>query len=96
MELVRTLSDKGESYVLTKDGEAVYRIGLNIIKFWNKAKDANTRNNTGISYSIGIFDNAALKLSKYFQKSFTQNGIKFEISIDRSANLVKGMQNGLY
>lgn len=87
----------GKRLVLTKDGESVYRIGLQILKLWRKAKDPKSREDSGIiSYSIGIFDNAALILSKYFQKTFSQNNYKFEITIDRSSSLIKGMQNGIY
>lgn len=87
----------GKRLVLTKDGESVYRIGHQILKLWRKVKDPKSRSSGEIiSYSVGIFDNAALILSKHFQKTFSQNNYKFEITIDRSSNLIKGMQNGIY
>lgn len=84
----------GRRLVLTKDGESVYQIGMQIIKLWVKAKDIKKRNLNNFSYSIGLYDNAALKLSKYFQKNLKSQ--KFEITIDRSASLMRDMQNGLF
>lgn len=81
--------------VLTKDGESIYQIGTQIIKLWGKIKDPK-RNSVGIPYLIGLYDNAALKLSKYFQKSFSQKRIKFEITIDTSGPLISSMRNGLF
>lgn len=85
----------GKHLILTGDGESVYQIGIQIIKLWKKIKDSK-RSFIGIPYSIGIYDNAALKLSKYFQKNLSKNGIKFEITIDTSNPLIKGMRNGLF
>lgn len=92
----KLFKNNGKRLILTKDGEAVYGIGHQIIKLWNKAKDPVIRSNTGTSYSVGVFDNAALKLSKYLKNKLSDNNFKFEITIDRSANLIKGMQNGIY
>ena len=86
----------GKRLVLTKDGESVYQIGTQIIKLWKKIKDSKKNNFVGIPYSIGIYDNAALRLSKYFQKSLSKEGIKFEITIDTSVPLMRGMRNGLF
>lgn len=85
----------GKRLILTKDGESVYQIGIQIIKLWKKIKDPK-RSFIGTPYSIGIYDNAALKLSKYFQKNLSKNGVKFEITIDTSNPLIKGMRNGLF
>jgi len=85
----------GKRLVLTKDGESVYQIGIQIIKLWKKIKDPK-RNFVGIPYSIGVFDNAALKLSKYFQKNLSKNIFKFEITIDRSRFLLRGLANGIF
>ncbi len=85
----------GKRLVLTKDGESVYQIGTQIIKLWGKIKDSKKNNFAGVPYSIGIYDNAALKLSKYFRKNLSQGGVKFEITIDTSSSLIAGMRNGL-
>lgn len=86
----------GKRLVLTKDGEVVYQISTQIIKLWKKLKDSKKNNFAGVPYSIGIYDNAALKLSKYFRKNFSKGGVKFEITIDTSNPLIKGMRNGLF
>lgn len=85
----------GKRLVLTKDGESVYQIGMQIIKLWKKIKDSKKNNFIGIPYSIGIYDNAALKLSKYFRKNLSKEGIKFEITIGTSSSLMQGIRNGL-
>lgn len=87
----------GRQIVLTEDGEVVYHTALQMIKLWGKIKDPAIRNMGKMPiYSIGMFDNAALKLSKYFQKKLSAGHFQFEITIDRSAALWQGMQNGLY
>lgn len=85
----------GKRFILTTDGENIYNLGLQILKYWQKAKDRDF-SNAPLSLSIGIFDNAALRLSKYFQEKFTENRQLFEITIHRSAALNKGMRNGIY
>ncbi|MFH1832832.1 MAG: LysR family transcriptional regulator [Candidatus Levyibacteriota bacterium] len=85
----------GKRIVLTSEGESIYHLGLQILKFWRKAKNKNTSQSFPF-LSIGIFDNAALRLSKYFQKKLTKNRFLFEIVIDRSKVLANGMKNGLY
>ncbi|MBI4089210.1 MAG: LysR family transcriptional regulator [Candidatus Levybacteria bacterium] len=86
----------GKRLVLTREGKSVYQIGTQILKLWTKIKDNKNINLEEAKYSIGIFDNAALKLSKFFQKSFSKNIFKFEITIDRSSTLIKAMRNGLF
>lgn len=87
----------GRRFVLTKDGEAVYHTALQMAKLWAKIKDPAVRNMGQIPiYAIGMFDNAALKLSKYFQKHLSKKHFLFEITIDRSATLLQGIHHGLY
>lgn len=91
---VRLFKRIGKRLVLTKDGESVYQISTQIIKLWKKIKDSK-RNTIDTPYTIGIYDNAALKLSKYFQKNLSKGGVKFEITIDTSSSLMKSLRNGL-
>lgn len=85
----------GKHLVLTKDGESIYQIGTQIIRLWKKIKDSKKNNFAGVPYSIGIYDNAALKLSKYFRKNLSKGDVKFEITIDTSSSLMKSLRNGL-
>lgn len=85
----------GKRLVLTKDGESVYQIGMQIIRLWGKIKDFKINNSADIPYAIGIYDNAALKLSKYFKKILSKGDVKFEITIGNSNSLMQRMRNGL-
>lgn len=86
----------GKRLVLTKDGETIYQIGKQILKLWSKIKDIKKRNIDNSSYSIGLYDNAALRLSKYFQKNLAKRTFSVEITIDKSSVLIQGMHNGLF
>ncbi len=91
------LKRTGKRVVVTKDGQVVYAIALQIQKLWTKAKDQRIRSmSKNPSYSIGLYDNAALKLSTYFQKHLSTKRFLFEITIDRSGALLQGMQQGLF
>lgn len=86
----------GKHLILTKEGESIYGIGLQIAKLWGRAKQLTSHDGNAPVYTIGLFDNAALKLSKYFQKNLAQNRFKFEITIDRSVVLLRGLHNGIF
>src|SRR5581483_6398711 len=60
---------------------------------WNSAKHIKHNNTKKKSYAVGLYDNAALRLSKYFQKNFEK--IHFEITIARSQELLIKLNNGL-
>lgn len=94
---VKLFNRIGKNLVLTEDGQAVYGIGSRIVKLWEKARNKEERQKTGAkTYSIGVFDNAALKLSKFFQNHFISGDFRLEITIERSSQLLLGMRNGLY
>ncbi len=87
----------GKRLLLTEDGKYVYQVGLRILKLWEKMKEKKTRRNGGKPvYSIGVFDNASLKLSKYFQKNLINSEFGLEITIERSAQLIAGLRSGFY
>lgn len=91
------LKRTGKHIVVTKDGEMVYAIAIQIQKLWAKIKDPQNRNfGKPRAYSIGLFDNAALKLASFFKTNFTKQDIRFEITIDRSESLLRGMQQGMF
>lgn len=91
------ISRIGKRIRITKDGQVVYTLALHIQKLWQKVKDPKNRNQ-GLErvYSIGLFDNAALKLASFFKSHFAKQNIRFEITIDRSESLLHGMQQGLF
>lgn len=93
---VKLFKRTGKRFVLTKDGETVSLVGTQILKLWSKIKDPNYRKQANKPiYSIGLYDNAALRLSKYFQKKLSEADFRFEITIDRSENLIRRLQNGI-
>lgn len=94
---VSLIKRTGKQMVVTEDGQVVYTLALHIQKLWLKAKDPKSRNHGFAQvYSIGLFDNAALKLASFFKEHFAKQIIRFEITIDRSESLLRGMQQGLF
>lgn len=93
---VKLFKRTGKRFVLTSDGEAVSLIGTQILKLWSKIKDPAFRKQANIPiYSIGLYDNAALRLSKYFQKKLSEKNFRFEITINGSENLMRRLQSGI-
>ena len=86
---------KGKSLVLTSDGVAIQEIGEKIVMLWERAKDPTARQTTLPKYTIGAFDNAALRLGKYFQKTFSQRSFKIELTIGATGNLLRQLQLGV-
>ena len=95
-ELKTTLFiQKGKTIQLTSDGLAVLQIGTKILELWQKAKDPMVRQSTQPTFTIGAFDNAALRLGKYFQKCMQQNLFRLEIVIAPSHKLLSQLQLGV-
>jgi DNA-binding transcriptional LysR family regulator len=86
---------KGKSLHLTTDGKAIYRIGNKIIELWEKAKDPDVRKILRPRYAIGAFDNAALRLSKFFQKNMHSESFEIELVINTSNTLLIQLQLGI-
>ena len=87
---------KGKQLELTTDGIAIAEIGSRIVQLWETAKDADKRLTKSKSISIGIFDNAALKLGKYFQDSIINGTFKIELTINASGKIFSQLQLGIY
>lgn len=86
---------KGKVLELTPDGKAVIEIGTRIIDLWEKAKNAHLRQVSKPHYTIGVFDNAALKLGKYFQEQIQTNTTEWELIIQASGKLFSQLQLGI-
>ncbi|MDP2649755.1 MAG: LysR family transcriptional regulator [bacterium] len=94
---VKLFKRSGKTFVLTKSGQGIYQIAIQILKLWDRIKENPSNLGGKIPlYSIGLYDNAALKLSKYFKQSFLKKDFSFEITIDGSRNLLQGIQNGIF
>lgn len=85
---------KGKSLQLTTDGKAVAEIGTKIIELWKKAKNPHARQITIPTYTIGTFDNAALKLGTYFQNVSATDKYRLELVIGTSHTLLSQLQLG--
>jgi DNA-binding transcriptional LysR family regulator len=86
---------KGKNLILTDDGISIQAIGEKMLLLWEKAKDPTRRKTSLPKYTIGAFDNAALRLGKYFQKSFTKNYFQLDVTIGATGSLIKQLQLGL-
>ncbi len=86
---------KGKMLTVTTDGLAVAQIGSKILELWEKAKDAKLRQSIRPVYTIGMFDNAALRLGKYFQNTIQEATFDLELSIGISKKLFSELQLGI-
>jgi len=86
---------KGKMLQVTPDGVAVVQLGTKILELWEKAKDANLRQSIRPVYAIGIFDNAAIKLGKFFQNNLQQEAFSLELLIGISKKLFSDLQLGI-
>jgi len=87
------IGQTGKKIFLTKKGKVFYDISSRIIDWWEKAKSLNISLEFPPTYSIGLFDSAALLLSPFLQEKIKQT--KIEISIDRSENLLRRLKYNL-
>ncbi|HEX8932556.1 MAG TPA: LysR family transcriptional regulator [Patescibacteria group bacterium] len=85
---------KGKALQITPDGLMVMEMGQRIIELWKKLKAPST-NLTKPTLTLGVFDNAALKLGTYFQKSLQGENFNLELVIDTSGKLLSKLQYGI-
>ena len=85
---------KGKQLQLTPDGKALVTIGERIIQLWDNAHDPKIRETQIPTYAIGMFDNIALKLGKFFQNNLKTKNYKLELTIDSSGRLLTKLQLG--
>ena len=71
---------------------AVYATAKKVLSLWENMKDPSKRNDKKEIITIGMFDNAALKLASFFSKKDT---IHFEMIIDSSKKLQQYVKQGL-
>jgi DNA-binding transcriptional LysR family regulator len=91
----KLFSHQGKSLHLTSDGKAVVEIGTKIIELWQKAKDPSARQSLRPVYTIGAFDNAAIRLGKYFQNASSKDIYQLELVIGASQKLLSQLQRGI-
>lgn len=84
----------GKQLQLTEDGKALIIIGNKILQLWENAHDPQIRKIKIPTYSIGLFDNAALRLGRFFQKHMRSEHYNLELTISSSGNLLNRLQLG--
>lgn len=91
----KLFTQKGKTLHVTADGLAVAALGERILILWKRAKDPTMRSSIRQTYTIGAFDNAALRLGKYFQDNMQQETSDLELVIGSSSKLFSELQLGL-
>ncbi|MBU4098261.1 LysR family transcriptional regulator, partial [Patescibacteria group bacterium] len=69
---------KGKYLELTADGKALASIGTKILDLWEKAKDPKIRDVIKPTITIGMYDNAALRLAEFVQENIPSKQTIFE------------------
>ncbi len=93
---VKLVIQKGKQLDITSDGMAVAELGTKILQLWERAKDPQKRIGEKQIISLGLFDNAALKLGEYFQDSIIKNDFKIELTINASGKIFSQLMLGIY
>ncbi|MBI5122505.1 LysR family transcriptional regulator [Candidatus Roizmanbacteria bacterium] len=91
----KLFTQKGKTLHITPDGAAISEIGERIIELWEKLKTPKARTFLKPTFTIGVFDNAALRLGKYFQNNLKKDNTNLELIIDTSGKLLSKLQFGV-
>jgi len=85
---------KGKQLQLTEDGKSLIVIGEKIVQLWANAHDPKIRMAHIPTYTIGMFDNVAIRLGRFFQNAMQTEKYKLELIIDSSGKLLTKLQLG--
>lgn len=88
----KLFSQHGKQLRLTEDGKSLVLIGTKIAQLWQTATSAEKRILNKPTYSIGMFDNVALKLGEFLQTHLQTDEYKLELTISSSSNLFTQLQ----
>jgi DNA-binding transcriptional LysR family regulator len=86
---------KGKYLQLTEDGNAIVAIAEKIIKLWENAQSPHLRKTPRKSMSIGMYDNAALRLGSFLQKSLSEEQYSLDLLIEGSTSLLAKLAVGI-
>src|SRR5215469_2936698 len=81
----------GKQIHLTEDGKSLVFIGEKILTLWSNAHDPLIRKTLKPTFSIGMFDNVALRLGKFLTDKSVQKAYNLELTIDASGKLLTRM-----
>ncbi len=90
----KLFTQKGKQLQLTEDGNSLVIIAEKILQLWVNAHDSQLRRTQMPIYTVGMFDNVALRLGKFFQKQMQIDTYKLELTIDSSGKLLNRLQLG--
>lgn len=90
----KLFTQNGKQLQLTEDGKSLVIIGGKILQLWTNAHDPIKRKTNVPTYSIGMFDNVALRLVKFFENTMQNELYKLELTIDSSGKLMTQLQLG--
>jgi DNA-binding transcriptional LysR family regulator len=85
---------KGKQLMLTDNGKSLIIIGEKIHRLWNNAQDAQLKKLQIPNFTIGMFDNIALRMGKFFQTNMQTEKYKLDLTIDSSGKLLTQLQLG--
>jgi len=87
----KLIERKGRHYNITPEGEEFYRIAVRITDLWRYAHNPIAK---APKITIGLFDNAALKLAGILSEIIKNAAFPIEIKIDRSKMLSRDVLSG--
>ncbi len=90
----KLFTQKGKYLELSTDGKAILPIALKILELWKKAKTPQIRSILKPTLTIGMYDNAALRLAKFVQRNTPSEHYSLEFIIDKSASLLRNLRLG--
>ncbi len=85
---------RGKSLHITTEGKAIAEIGSKILELWERAKNPEQRISGSPTYSLGLFDGAALRLGKYVAENTKHDLFQLELTIGSSSKLLAKLQLG--
>ncbi len=90
----KLFSQKGKQLFLTQDGKSLIIIGEKILQLWTNAHDPYMRTVQLPTFTVGMFDNVALRLSKFLKNNLQNDRYHLELIIESSSKLLTRLQLG--
>src|SRR5258708_2622226 len=90
----KLFTQKGKQLNLTNEGKSLIVIGEKILRLWENAHGPQLKNFQTPTYTIGMFDNVALRLGEFLQSTSRSENYKLELTIDSSGRLMTQLRLG--
>lgn len=89
----KLINRKNRQFFITEDGKAIYHMGEKLLRIWESMQDPALRKTKKISYTLGLFDNAAIQLAK--EIDYIKKPQLIELVIDVSSKLKLSLKQGI-